>query len=380
MRWGRRASTDPLPDPPPPTRESPLLSIVVPAWGTEPWLPACLDSALASTWTALEVVVVDDGSPDRCGEIAQEYAARDPRVRVVTTPNGGLGAARNVGARHATGALLGFLDSDDVVPPDAWAVLVGSLLATGSDFAVGAVARWEAGVLDVPGWQERLHSPARAGVVLDDHPEVLGDVFAWNKVFRRSFWDAEGLSWPERVRYEDQPTTTEAYLRGRFDVLEDVVYHWRIRDDGSSITQQRGTVEDLRDRWATKRSSLDSVQGLGSPAVQDAFLGRVLAGDLPRYFAAVPAASSEWWDLLVAMVRDLWAGRSLVDVRLLPRDRLVGWLVEQDRRDDAVRVVGWLATLDGPAPRVGDGAGGQRLDVPADVLDVGSVDPRALRV
>ena len=56
---------------------------------------------------------------------------------------------------------------------------------------------------------------------------------------RRSFWDATGLDWPEGVRYEDQPTTTCAFMSGTFDVLTDVIYHWRIRDDGSSITQQR---------------------------------------------------------------------------------------------------------------------------------------------
>ena len=178
-------------------------------------------------------MVVDDGTPDRAGEIADEWAAREPRIRVVHTHNAGLGAARNEGLRHVRGDYLAFLDSDDVLPPTALAVLVGSLEASGSDFATGSVLRWEDGTLSEPPWMRRLHHPPLTGVRAHDHPEILGDVFAWNKLFRRSFWESAGLSWPERVRYEDQPTTTRAYLAGTFDVLDEPVYHWRIRSDGS---------------------------------------------------------------------------------------------------------------------------------------------------
>ena len=93
--------------------------------------------------TGLEVIVVDDGSPDESGEIAESYAARDPRVRVVHTENRGLGAARNEGLRHVTGDLLAFADSDDVVPPGAYATLLKQLTRSGSDFVTGSVARWE---------------------------------------------------------------------------------------------------------------------------------------------------------------------------------------------------------------------------------------------
>src|SRR5690606_30363330 len=123
-------------------------------------------------------------------------------IRVLHTPNGGLGAARNAGAAELDSPYLGFLDSDDVLPPDALADLVGSLEASGSDFVTGSVLRWEepppAGAgLHEPRWMHRLHTPGRTGITVADHPEILGDVFAWNKLFRRSFWDAQQLAWPE---------------------------------------------------------------------------------------------------------------------------------------------------------------------------------------
>ena len=361
-------------------RRDPLVSVVVPAYGVEEWLPECLAGLVAQTHSNWEAVVVDDGSPDRSGEIAEEWAARDPRIRVVHTPNRGLGAARNEGARHVRGDYLAFLDSDDVLPPAAYATLVGSLVASGSDFATGSMLRLEAGKRVEPRWMRRLHRPPLAGARIAERPEILGDVFAWNKMFRTSFWRDAGLAWPERVRYEDQPATTHAFLTGRFDVRPEVVYHWRIRDDGTSITQQRASVDDLRDRWRTKQDSLASVRAHGDPAVTEVFVDRVLAGDLWRYFDLIPSGSTEWWELLREGILEIWGERSLVRSGLTPAHRLCGWLVEQGRREDAAALMSHVA-VHAPLARATDAAtGAVRLDVPAGLLDVSTVDPAALAV
>lgn len=356
---------------------APLVGVVIPAWGVEDYLDDCIRSLLAQTHPRWEAVIVDDGSVDRTGELADEWARRDTRVSVIHTVNGGLGAARNVGTEHVRGDYLAFLDSDDVLPPTAYADLVAALEGSGSDFATGSTVRWEGGELIEPPWMRRLHQPLR-GARIEQRPELLGDVFAWNKMWRRSFWDASGLSWPEGVRYEDQPTTTEAFLAGTFDVLDEVVYHWRIRE--GSITQTRASsVPDLADRWETKRSALASVRAHGAPEVEQVFVDRVLAGDLWRYFPLVPGASEEWWRLLRGGVLEFWGQRSLVHSGLPPVHRLAGWLVEQDRRADVHALMEWVSTLDGPAPRAQDVAtGAWRLAVPPSVLDDSTVDPQAL--
>lgn len=356
-------------------RRSPLVSVVVPVYDVELYLADTLDSLLAQTHENLQVVVVDDGSTDSSGFIADDYAARDSRVRVVHTANHGLGAARNEGQRHATGDLLAFADSDDVVPHDAYAVLVRQLQRSGADFVTGSVARLDGdAVVELP-WMRRLHR-TREAVPIEHHPELLGDVFAWNKLFRRDFWDNAGLTWPEGIRYEDQPTTTRAYVRARrIGVVPDVVYHWRIRYDGSSITQQRSSLDDLRDRWATKRMALSTVEEFGSAKVSKVFHDRVLAGDMHRYFAEIPGCTDEWWDLLVAGVREFWGARSLVHSGLPPVHRLTGWLVEMGRRRDAVLVMEYAAAAGGPVPQVRTPRG-PRIDVPG--LDPAGVDPAAL--
>jgi CDP-glycerol glycerophosphotransferase len=353
------------------------VSVVVPAHDVERFLPEALDSLLAQRGVDLEVVVVDDGSPDSSGEIADGYAARDDRVSVLHVPNGGLGSARNVGTElvldRAWGEYLAFLDSDDVLPPGALATLAESLQGSESDFVTGSVVRWEADGLHEPPWMRRLHRERLTGIAAREHPEILGDVFAWNKLYRLSFWRSQGLEWPEGVRYEDQPTTTRAYLAGAFDVIPDVVYHWRIRADGTSITQQRASVTDLGDRLLTKRMALDAVEEYDDAGTSAYFVDRVMAGDLHRYFTEIPDASDEWWDLLVTGIHDLWGERSLVESGLPPVHRLVGWLVERNRRADAESVVRWLLGLDGPAPR-----DGRRLVVPPEVLDLSDVAPEAL--
>lgn len=95
----------------------PLVSVIVPIYKVEAYLSQCVDSLLAQTYRNIEVILVDDGSPDGCGMICDEYAARDPRVRALHKDNGGLSDARNYGLRHAHGGLISFVDSDDWVSP-----------------------------------------------------------------------------------------------------------------------------------------------------------------------------------------------------------------------------------------------------------------------
>ena len=93
----------------------PAISVIVPVYKVEPFIHRCVDSILAQTFTDFELILVDDGSPDNCGAICDEYAAQDARVRVIHKPNGGVSSARNAGIDVATGEYLAFVDSDDYV-------------------------------------------------------------------------------------------------------------------------------------------------------------------------------------------------------------------------------------------------------------------------
>lgn len=109
------------------------ISVIVPVYNVEDYLPKCLDSILAQTYQNLEIILVDDGSPDRSGEICDQYAERDSRVAVIHKANGGVCAARNVGLDAATGEMIGFVDSDDWIEPDMYEVLLEKMQEHGAD-------------------------------------------------------------------------------------------------------------------------------------------------------------------------------------------------------------------------------------------------------
>lgn len=340
-------------------RATPLLSVVVPAYQVEDYLAACLTSILEQSYDALEVVVVDDGSTDATGEVAHRVAEDDPRVRVIQQANAGLGAARNAGTRLAQGDYLTFADSDDLVCPGAYERLVGSLERTGSDLAIGSIERLRGEERFMTPLMRENHRRSADAARLDDVPLMLADVFAVNKVYRRSFWDAAALAFPEDVRYEDQPTLTRALVAAdRFDVLAEPVYLWRVRTDGSSISQQRADPRDLHDRLLTKRWSTEVVEAAVSEHTRQVWFARVLPIDMWEYFRAVPGCPEEYWTMLRAGVLEFWGPDTVPFERTgLPlRQRLMGWLVAQDRRSDLETLLVHLDRNPGPLPRrtVGD--------------------------
>ena len=105
--------------------DQPLISIIVPVYKVEKYLARCVDSVLAQTYTNIEVILIDDGSPDGCPAICDEYAAKDQRIVVIHQPNAGVSAARNAGLDIAKGEYIGFVDSDDWIEPDMYEVLYG---------------------------------------------------------------------------------------------------------------------------------------------------------------------------------------------------------------------------------------------------------------
>ncbi|MEU9930965.1 bifunctional glycosyltransferase/CDP-glycerol:glycerophosphate glycerophosphotransferase [Streptomyces anulatus] len=228
----------------------PLLSVVVPVHNVEAYLEDCLRSVADQTLEAIEVVMVDDGSTDGSARIAAEFAARDGRFRLVRQQNAGLSAARNTGVRHTTPTVpyLAFADSDDIVVHDAYERMTASLESTGSDLVTGNVWRLTAQGRQ-QAWQYRWLTATRPRTHITRDPRLLADRVAWNKVFRRSFWDAHGFAFPVGKLYEDTPVMIPAHhLAGSVDVLHEHVYYWRVRE--GSITRRRTDVTGVRDRIA----------------------------------------------------------------------------------------------------------------------------------
>lgn len=231
----------------------PRFSVIVPAYKVQAYLQESLDSVLTQSYPDLELIAVDDASPDACGSIIDEYAARDPRVTAVhLAHNLGLGPARNAGLARATGDYLVFLDGDDTLAPGALQALTDRLKATGSpDVLVYDYARtfWT-GETVRNRLSHRLSEDGPASFRLADRPALLGMLMVvWNKTYRREYVEREGLEFPPGF-YEDTPWTYPALLAAEsVAVLDRVCVHYRQRRTGSILTTSSRRHLDIFDQY-----------------------------------------------------------------------------------------------------------------------------------
>lgn len=313
-----------------------LLSVVVPMYNVAEYLPTLLDSIVTQSYPYLEILLVDDGSTDETLSIARRYAQFDRRVRILELQHGGNGKARNFAVKHAAGQFLAFADADDFVPQGAYQTMVGNLAASGSDFVVGGHTRLQGGRRLRVAMSDTLHAERRIGISLHEMPEIIHDVFLWNKTYRLEFWRAKVEPIPENLLYEDQETTARAYVcASSFDVLPEEVYRWRIRADGSSITQGKQRLEDLRDRVQVIQDVTELLNQHAPESVQRQWFLRALGVDLLQYFEMVPRKDEEYWSLLRACV--VWlsnqcAPYQIRELEVYPR-LLILCAVANNRRD-----------------------------------------------
>ncbi|MFG2941712.1 CDP-glycerol glycerophosphotransferase family protein [Streptomyces sp. NPDC048282] len=211
----------------------PRFSVIVPAYQVQAYLPECLDSVLSQSYPDLELIAVDDRSPDACGTIIDEYAARDARVRPVHLPeNQGLGGARNAGTAQARGDYLLFLDGDDTLTPDALRAIADRIKETGEpDVLVYDYARtfWT-GRAERNKLASQLAEQGPAPFRLEDRPGLLRVLMvAWNKAYRREFVEEHGFRFPPGY-YEDTPWTYPVLMTaGTIATLYRVCVHYRQR-------------------------------------------------------------------------------------------------------------------------------------------------------
>ncbi|MFG2917278.1 glycosyltransferase family 2 protein [Kitasatospora sp. NPDC048298] len=274
---------------------APRLSLVVPIYNVERYLQECLDSIAAQTFGDFECVMVDDGSTDDGPAIAKAHAEQDPRFRLVSQENQGLGAARNTGWRHLTPGTeyLAFVDSDDTLPPHAYQLMIDTLDGTGSDFAAGNALRLRTTGLTPSHGHRRPFHETRLRTHVSELPALVTDRTAWNKVYRRTFFDGAGLLYPEGILYEDAPVSVpHHFLAEKVDVLADPIYHWRVREDGDlSITQKKTDPRGLVDRVRSMELVREWLLARPEPVFADhlhAYDRNCLVEEIPMFFWTVP--------------------------------------------------------------------------------------------
>ena len=227
---------------------SPLISVVVPVYKVEDFLDRCVESVVRQSYEKLEIILVDDGSPDRCGALCDAWAQKDARIRVLHQKNAGLGAARNRGTELATGEYVSFVDSDDYLAPDAIELLLRLLREQDADIACGdcrSVTDDAAFSFDREGEERvRVFSGEEACMTLQGWELYMPMVSACGKLFPREGLLAEPFT--EGRLHEDESTTFRLFFRSRRVALSSrVVYAYYQNADSIMHTRSERSQRDL---------------------------------------------------------------------------------------------------------------------------------------
>ena len=271
-----------------------MITVVVPIYNVEDYLRACLQSIAGQTLADFEVVMVDDGSTDGSAAIAREFVAVDQRFRLISQANGGLANARNTGIAEASGDFLAFVDSDDLLPPNAYQLLLGTLQQTGSDFATGNVHRLTGGGHYQAPFLRKAFALDRRRTHITRFHALLADRPAWNKLWRRSFWGDRRF--PEGILYEDAPLVIPAHFEAEaVDVIAEPVYLYRIRPVADqSITQRHFDPTLLRDRLAGIARVRQWLRAHGPVDAERWYLEQVLRDELALHLVRLDQADDAY--------------------------------------------------------------------------------------
>jgi CDP-glycerol glycerophosphotransferase len=215
----------------------PIISVVVPVYAVAEYLPDCLDSILAGDFD-IEVIAVDDASPDGSGKILDSRAAGDPRLRVVHLDrNGGQGHARNVALEQATGEYVWFVDGDDALADDGLPAVAAALAAGKPDvLLINWVSSYPDGHTAPNPYASLLPAVPAAGCTLEDQPQLIDlTMTSWSKLFRRDFLAGLGVNFAAGI-HEDILVTCAALLSADVIAAVDTVcYRYRRERKGSAM-------------------------------------------------------------------------------------------------------------------------------------------------
>ena len=244
---------------------NPKVSFIVPVYNTQEFLPRCLDSLLGQTYPDIEIIVVNDGSPDGSAAIIAEYARKDSRVRVVEKPNGGLSSARNAGMDVARGDIIDFVDSDDYVEPNLAEFLVDmfteehpEIVVFGADCEPADLASKRIKQLLSP--EARVFESFDSALLFSSNAQP----YVWRAAYSRELIEHETLRFAENVRFaEDIVFQFESYpLSAKTVLAPDKLYHYVMQEKSLTHVFNAGAkrmdkvdahllvLHELLERWS----------------------------------------------------------------------------------------------------------------------------------
>lgn len=220
-----------------------LISIIIPVYKVEKYLEKCIESVLKQTYTNLQIILVDDGSPDNCGKICDEYAKKDSRIEVIHKANGGLSDARNVGISKAKGRYIGFVDSDDYIKEDMYEILLNLIKKYDADVSICNLYDVIDGKEYVRNKDNGIHEYSRIDILKEILLDKNIQSYAWNKLYKKELFDE--IKYPIGKKYEDIGTTFYLFEKcNKIVVTSEPEYYYLKRADSLVNNVTESTILD----------------------------------------------------------------------------------------------------------------------------------------
>lgn len=240
---------------------NPLVSVVVPVYKTEKYIRNCILSVINQTYSNLEILLIDDGSPDNCPQICEEYANSDNRISVVHKKNGGLSDARNRGIEIASGEYITFLDSDDVIGPHMIESMTSLILKESADIVKMRSERTYtlADCVESDGPYTCETSISMLKRIYHDQPQIIS---ACGKLFKTELFSK--IRFPVGLYYEDEFTTPKIYATASKIVVSDSLEYFYMQWDNESIMRSKQRPKKIRDAIAMSEDRITFFEQLGN--------------------------------------------------------------------------------------------------------------------
>lgn len=223
-----------------------LISVIIPVYKVEEYLENCIQSVIKQTISDMEIILVDDGSPDQCPKICDLWANKDSRIKVIHKENGGLSDARNAGLNIAQGEYISFVDSDDWIAPDMYEIMLKALKREHADIcACGIMGCYPSRNVPMPVCSAVGDAKSIFSILYSD---ALYPVAAWNKLYKRKCWSE--LRFPKGKICEDAFTTYKLIDQAKRIVqIEDTLYFYRIRPNSIMTAKFCAQRMDEEEAW-----------------------------------------------------------------------------------------------------------------------------------
>ena len=225
------------------------ISVIIPIYKVEQYLDECVESVVNQTYTNLEIILVDDGSPDHCPELCDRWAEKDARIKVIHKENGGLSDARNAGIDVAVGDYIGFVDSDDWIKTDMYEKMLQALIKENADIcACNILSCYEDRQI---GWGSSDYFVGNSEQILSRlYDDSRYPVSAWNKLYKKKCW--ETLRFPKGKICEDAFTTYRlVHEADRIVQISEPLYCYRIRPQSIMTSTFSKKRMDEEEAWRT---------------------------------------------------------------------------------------------------------------------------------